>query len=436
MIRLWQKASELAERTPPTRNRYVDFLRAVSIGAVVLGHWLIAAPFYTDAGPKMLHLLDVEPWTHWLTWLFQVMPIFFFVGGYSNFTAWEASRRRSETYAIWLGSRLYRLLYPVLPLLLGWTALAIAGSLAGLPASYIRKASQISMVPTWFLAVYILVVLFVPLTYHGWKRFGLFSIVPLILGAILVDIAFFVKGWRLLSWINYLFIWLTIHQLGYAWREGWLAKRLVMFVVAVCAIGALYVLTTQGPYPIALVGVPSDDVSNTLPPKLPLLLLGLCQIGLFMSIEPWMNRILSGSKAWTATIVVNGMIMTLFLWHSTAMMLTIGLTLLFAPQYLSIEPSSVAWWYGRPAWLAVFGLATLPFLLGFSRFERPKMPEAFPEVGRLFLSCVLTCSGIAYLAMNGIGDRTTWVFDFSAILLVLCGMATIGFGPLRIGKRA
>ena len=37
-------AKALAERTPDTRNRYVDFLRAVSITVVVLGHWLMAAP--------------------------------------------------------------------------------------------------------------------------------------------------------------------------------------------------------------------------------------------------------------------------------------------------------------------------------------------------------------------------------------------------------
>ena len=41
---LWASARHLAGRTPPERNRYVDFLRALSIAAVVVGHWLIAAP--------------------------------------------------------------------------------------------------------------------------------------------------------------------------------------------------------------------------------------------------------------------------------------------------------------------------------------------------------------------------------------------------------
>jgi fucose 4-O-acetylase-like acetyltransferase len=35
----------MAEQTPPGRNRYVDFLRAVSILAVVIGHWLVITPW-------------------------------------------------------------------------------------------------------------------------------------------------------------------------------------------------------------------------------------------------------------------------------------------------------------------------------------------------------------------------------------------------------
>ena len=35
---MWSKARELAEMAPPERNRWVDFLRAISILAVVFGH--------------------------------------------------------------------------------------------------------------------------------------------------------------------------------------------------------------------------------------------------------------------------------------------------------------------------------------------------------------------------------------------------------------
>ena len=35
-------ATELATATPDTRDRYVDLLRVISLGVVVVGHWLMA----------------------------------------------------------------------------------------------------------------------------------------------------------------------------------------------------------------------------------------------------------------------------------------------------------------------------------------------------------------------------------------------------------
>src|SRR6516165_3800217 len=66
----WSHAAELADRTPPSRNRYVDFLRAMSMLVVVVGHWLAAAPYF-DATDTLTtsHILTVVPWTAWLTWI-------------------------------------------------------------------------------------------------------------------------------------------------------------------------------------------------------------------------------------------------------------------------------------------------------------------------------------------------------------------------------
>src|SRR5215469_11558962 len=96
----WSCAAELAERTPVSRNRYVDFLRAMSMLVVVVGHWLAAVP-YLDATGNLTssHILTAVPWTAWLTWLVQVMPIFFLVGGYANGISWRAARRDRKSYA-------------------------------------------------------------------------------------------------------------------------------------------------------------------------------------------------------------------------------------------------------------------------------------------------------------------------------------------------
>ncbi|MFQ5608871.1 MAG: acyltransferase family protein, partial [Woeseiaceae bacterium] len=114
--------SELAAQTPDERNRYVDFLRAVSILVVIIGHWLIATGHYVDGTMTPGHLLKSQPQVQWLTWLFQVMPIFFIVGGYSNAVSLESAARNAVGYAGWLAARLNRLVGPLLILLLFWGA--------------------------------------------------------------------------------------------------------------------------------------------------------------------------------------------------------------------------------------------------------------------------------------------------------------------------
>ena len=96
---IWAQAKSLAGKTPDSRNRYVDFLRAVSIFAVVFGHWLMAAPYVNGGGINITSLLEHQEWVRWLSWGFQVMPVFFLVGGYSNSISWQSSRRKAKSYA-------------------------------------------------------------------------------------------------------------------------------------------------------------------------------------------------------------------------------------------------------------------------------------------------------------------------------------------------
>ena len=119
---IWAQATELARQTPEERNRYVDFLRAVSITLVIIGHWLITTAIWNaDTGTLTPVLaLEVVDWSAWLTWAFQVMPIFFMVGGYSNAISLESARRKQQDYAGWLAGRLHRLLTPLLLLVLAW----------------------------------------------------------------------------------------------------------------------------------------------------------------------------------------------------------------------------------------------------------------------------------------------------------------------------
>jgi len=428
---IWAQAAYLAAKTPESRNRYVDFLRAVSICAVVFGHWLMAAPYVSDGAINITSMLEHQEWTRWMTWAFQVMPVFFLVGGYSNGISWQSAQSKGQTYGEWLQVRLQRLAGPVLPLIVMWIILAAGAQGIGLHPEMVKVASQMALIPIWFLAVYVFVVVLVPITYTAWIRYGFKSFGILVLAAVIDDLLFFAADLRALGWFNYAFVWLAVHQLGYAWRDGYMAgaRQGLTWVVA----GGLVLagLITFGPYPVSMVSVPGQEVSNTLPPKIAMLALGIVQCGLLLSIETPMRRWLSRAIPWTAVVLVNSMIMTVFLWHLTASTLAIGCALLINDIGLEVTPGSGAWWAIRPLWILVYLLALLPFALGFGRFERSAAGNLTLPSWRLVAGAILLCAGLALLALDGVAGDGWLGLRITALILPFAGAVLAGVNPFR-----
>jgi peptidoglycan/LPS O-acetylase OafA/YrhL len=432
-MKIWSQASQMAAQTPEERNRYVDFLRSVSILVVIIGHWMIATAYVVDGEMIAGHLLAGRPELHWLTWLFQVMPIFFIVGGYSNAVSLESAKRKGIGYAGWLSARLNRLVAPLLVLLVAWAAIAIVMSLLGARAEVIQTVSQAALIPTWFLAIYIVVVILAPLAYTFWRRFGFTSFLVFVAGAALMDVAFFVADMQWLGWTNYLWVWLAVHHLGFAWRDdrlGRVAKRLLFSAVG---FGALWLLTSYGPYPLAMVGSPDPELSNTLPPKITLLALGIFQFGLLLALEEPMRRALNGLRLWTATVLINSMIMTVYLWHITVMVIFAALLYTAGGLGLGIEPGSSEWWWTRPVWIAILFVLLLPVALMLSPLERRGRPTdaAILAPARQIAGAMMICLGIALLAMYGFGGGPYEWMDTASFALVIVGSGISGLLPKK-----
>ncbi|HOB14457.1 MAG TPA: acyltransferase [Novosphingobium sp.] len=429
---LWAKAAEMAGKAPPERNRYVDFLRALSILAVVVGHWLVAAPYMKDGAVEGGHLLGMVPWTQWLTWLFQVMPLFFFVGGFSNGISWAATQAKGGTFSDWYGGRLQRLINPVMPLFLVWSVIAVGGTAFGIERSVVKMAAQLALIPVWFLAVYLIVSALVPFSHAAWKRWGWASFWALVMAAVAVDYASVFRAVPVINWLNFLFVWLAIHQLGYAWQEG--RFRLPALWGAV-SLGILGALVKFGPYPVAMIGVPGSDLSNSMPPTIALLALGNAQIGIALTLEPLMRRLLDKAWLWTTTVLVNGMIMTVYLWHLTAFVLVMVAAWLLGGVGLHSAPGSSEWWLVRPVWFALYIAVTLPLIALFSPFERMGSaakngaPKQVPH-WRLILGLILICLGLTLTAAisiaspEGVTGLRIWV-----VALPFVGAGLVGFGP-------
>jgi hypothetical protein len=432
----WTRALEVARMTPDSRNRYVDFLRAVSILVVVFGHWLMAAPQMIDGELVVEHLLVAAPWTQFATWVLQVMPVFFVVGGFANAASWESASAAGVGYPAWLRSRMGRLVIPVLPLVAFWTIIGALTGWLGVDPYLIRVGSINALIALWFLAVYVLAVALVPVTQAAWRRFGLWSFWGLVVMAAFGD-------WLALSgrlpdagWANYVFIWVAVHQLGYLWRDGGLRGTRRALGWAALGTVALALLLNLGPYPASMVDVPGSEASNSAPPTVVLLALGMVQTGLLAALEPVANRWLKRDRPWAATVLVNGMIMTLFVWHLTAMILMIGLAVLVGGVGLSIEPAGALWWLTRPLWMVIYAMALTAAAVPFGRFERLRVPgEARPvRLWAAVLGTLAVCAGLGMLAYGGI-----WSEAWPGVNLLAAGLPFAGaviMGVVAPRKRA
>ncbi len=79
-----QNLLNIALNTPATRDRYVDFLRAFSILIVVIGHRLSTVVIRNDSEIKVYNAVGMFSGMWVVTWILQVIPVFYFVGGFSN----------------------------------------------------------------------------------------------------------------------------------------------------------------------------------------------------------------------------------------------------------------------------------------------------------------------------------------------------------------
>jgi peptidoglycan/LPS O-acetylase OafA/YrhL len=425
-------ARELAEATPATRNRYVDLLRFLSIALVVVGHWLLAALGFRDGEFVGENLLELEPDLQIATWVFQVMPIFFLVGGYTNALSWASAVRRGQSYGDWLRARCTRLLRPALWFVAFWTVLPMLAVAIALPSSMARVGGQEVALPLWFLSIYLLVVAAAPGLWALHRRFGPALVAALVLGTVFTDVVHYGLDQAWISVANYAFVWLAVLELGFLWRDGRLRTRPWMpWALLVAGFATLIVLVTSFDYPTSMITLSKADRSNAFPPSLALLALGVAQTGAVLLFErvanPWLER----PRVWLAVAVSNSMIMTFYLWNMSAVVLAAVLVFPtgIAPQP---EPLSTAWWLLRPAWLLLCGVCLLPFLFGFRWAERP-VAAASGRVGAApgLVGVVAAAVGLAVLAREAFpvqGEVVLW--PAIGVGLVVLGALVLRVDPI------
>ncbi len=390
------------------RDLTLDIARVFCVLLVVVIHLLMVG-VGTDATGALVtsRPLETQPWFAGVTWVGQIMPLFFVVGGFAAITAWRSLVRRGGTAADYVRNRVLRLAQPALPLFIFYVVVIGGAQLLGVDPGLLQVAVTGAASPLWFLAAYTLCQALVPLMVGWHTRAPRATLLVLLAGVVAVDALRFSIGITEIGLVNLFFVWLLVQQLGFWYADGWFAARSwwQLALIAVAAWASLVPMTFIGPYSF-------DMLANLNPPTLPLVALALAQACVLRLLRPALSKLMNTHAARAVVFVVGSRLMTIYLWHLPIILIITGLSLLIpggAP-----EPATPAWWLSRPILYVVVlaGVFGLSFLVG--RWEAPREVTVTPPSSVVAVAAILSFIP-SFLVMEFFMDF--WLAVIGSVLL-------------------
>ncbi|MGI9823047.1 acyltransferase family protein [Agromyces sp. Marseille-Q5079] len=432
-----------AERTAAGgRDAAIDAARAGCLVVVFLLHAMMVGVSVGADGPVLENALEGWAWFAPATWVVQVMPLFFVIGGFAGWTSWRRMQQRGQAAADFVRGRLARLVRPAIALVAVVATALAALAMAGLPAETVATAGYRIGQPLWFLAVYIACSSLVPVMARLHARHPLATIAGLLAVVVAVDAVRFATGIDAIGFANLLAVWLLVQQGGFFLADGSIERmpRGTRLGATLAAFGVLLALTVAGPYS-------PDLLMNLNPPTVCLVVLGVAQLALFSLARPTLRRWADRPRPARAIASFGEWGMTLYLWHMPAFVAIAGVLLvLHEVAGLSLPvPLTEEWWGSRPLWLVVAALGTAALVRVFGRFERqpvhrpvhPPAAAASPDRGIRGLRALVPARLVVPLwlalpaAVAGVG--VALVVGFAPlpalVALTLLGIALAGSRP-------
>jgi fucose 4-O-acetylase-like acetyltransferase len=396
-----------AEARPVQRNRYADLLRVAAISLVIIGHWLLTDITYRHGQLSGLDAMRYISWAGWATLFFQVMPVFFVVGGYVNATSWTAHHALGEGWTGWVRERVLRLLWPTTVYVTFMVAAVLASEAAGAKPATLAQAGWLVSLQLWFLPVYVVLIALTPVMLAAHRRWGLAVPAVMALAAAGVDAGVLGPHLPLIGFANYFLVWGSMHQWGFAWQDGSLAHpRWRPYALAAGGAAVLAGLLAWSPFPVDMIGV-GAAVGNTTPPSIALLAFAAAQTGLVLAAAPAISRALARPRLWRPVRRLNTMVMTGYLWHMVPVVIA---AVAFYPHGLLPQPAigTARWWELRPGWLALLAALLVLVIAGVTWLARPlrRLPMGIGPTGwwspvALLLGIAVVIPALAKLAIDG-----------------------------------
>ena len=313
--------AEIAARTPADRDRVLDVIRITSLIGVVLGHTVMAISIIRNHVLIWDNMLTTSVVFQAMTWVLQIMPLFFFAGAAACVSSWSPGANWGD----WLMKRCTRLFRPVFYYLAFW-AIILTVLYQVLPQHIYEPIAGVSTQLLWFLGAYVLVLAAMPALHRISTAGRLAAGVGTVYGAIAVIDAIRLH-WPAMMPLGYLnlAVWLIPAMFGVAYRRQLLGGGVALAAAAVF-LAVDVALVHWGPYQISMVGTGDHHLSNTSPPSLLLaghaIILSALAIAAAPAIARWAQR----PRVWWCTAIGNSGAMTLYLWH---MPVLLGVHLLF-----------------------------------------------------------------------------------------------------------
>lgn len=369
------QAPPIRDATPPRmpRDFAVDLVRALCVVVVVVLHALMVGVTIGPAGPVFENAAEGTAWLVPVTWVAQIMPLFFVVGGFAGAVAYRRLRDAGGTAGTFIAARAYRLLTPAL-VSIGVVGIGLALlAIVGVPTELVQIAGFRYSQPLWFLGVFLPCQALLPVLLAAHERAPMRSILALVATAIAVDAVRGVTGIEAIGFLNLAFVWLALQQLGFFLADGRIdaLRRRTRVLVVSGAVAALALTFISGLFS-------PDLLENLNPPTTTLLLVGAAQTALFSLARAPLTRFSRRTGVAAFTRFVTARTMTFYMWHMPVLLTMAGVTALVAmnARMPLPEPSSIGWWATRPLWLALAVALTAGVVTVMARWERGRMPAA------------------------------------------------------------
>jgi peptidoglycan/LPS O-acetylase OafA/YrhL len=348
------------------RDKYVDGLRVLSVASIVFGHWFSATASWDPGRVWVGNILSSIPLFWPASWVFMAVPVVLFVGGFSNFVALSRYGNGSRGYRGFYVRRLRRLLRPVMFFLGFWLIVEFMAHLLSVGGDHLVRLVYTGGAgpfgPLWFIIVYLAAVIMSPGLVWLHRRYRIAIPAALAAGCVGVDLLRFVGHVPLVGWLNLALAWLLPHQLGFFYADGSFSRASRRLLASMCVAGllGLVVGSSTGAYSPTIGYVRGLGPSNINPPTAMILMLSIWQVGLVLLCRRWITAALGVPRVEYSVVKLNGVIMSVYLWHMTALLLV--LLMLLPIGLANSEPPLSGWWYQRPIWL-VLGVAVLAVII-------------------------------------------------------------------------